>query len=557
MPRFARRQLIQAGLAVPALSTLTTRTRGAANASSGRFIHGVASGDPASDSVLIWTRVEPVGNGLELVGWEIADDPAFEKVVQNGSFSTDEHRDFTVKVVATDLKPGRVYYYRFSIDGESSRIGRTRTLPDGHIDALGLAIASCSNFAFGYFNAYDAIAADASVQFVLHLGDYIYEYGADGWGSEVAQSIGRVHEPANEIVSLQDYRERHAQYKRDPGSQRMHAMHPLMLVWDDHESTNNPWLGGAQNHQPESEGDWRDRRFASIRAYYEWMPIRDPQPGACRAQLWRNYVLGDLATLTTLESRHTARARQIDYADHAQNIQTMADARRFEQQVLGAPNREMLSVQMKAFLAEALRESVGADIPWRLIGNAIPMARMPVPDVAGLGIVNADPGGDGVPGADSVLTWKGRYGLPFYLDTWDGYPVAREEFYELCSNAGARDLVVLTGDSHSFWANQLYSNDGTSMGVEIGTAGISSPGDFVETGFDRLTAQRLDEAFAEHVEEVRWTDNLHQGYVRLNLTHDHIEVTYVGVSTVLQPDYVALDVREERIHRRGAHLGYS
>ena len=176
---------------------------------------------------------------------------------------------------------------------------RTRTLPSGATESLGIALASCSNFAFGYFNAYRAIAEDESIDFVLHTGDYIYEYGADGWGAETAERLGRVHEPAHEIVSLADYRARHAQYKRDPDSQAMHATHPLMCCWDDHESTNNPWSGGAQNHQPE-EGSWNERRDASVRAYYEWMPIREPEGGLRPIDFWRVYSFGDLATLVTL-----------------------------------------------------------------------------------------------------------------------------------------------------------------------------------------------------------------------------------------------------------------
>ena len=252
------------------------------------FRHSVASGDPDHGSVVIWTRV--TAEGAQEVRWQVARDPAFEDVLQQGTASTGPERDHTVKLLVAGLEPGATCYYRFILGDAISPVGRARTLPAGPLDRLSIALVSCSNYAFGFFNAYDAIARDAEVDFVLHTGDYIYEYGHDGWGDDVAQTIGRRHEPAHEIVSLADYRTRHAQYKTDDGSRAMHAAHTLLACWDDHESANNPWQGGAQNHQPESEGDWEARRAASIRAYFEWMPVREPEwsggPHAVLAQLF-------------------------------------------------------------------------------------------------------------------------------------------------------------------------------------------------------------------------------------------------------------------------------
>ena len=182
------------------------------------------------------------------------------------------------------------------------------------------------------------------------MGDYIYEYAATGWGAQTALALNRAHSPINEIVSLQDYRERHAQYKADPDSRRMHAAKPLLLVWDDHESANNPWVDGAQNHQPDEEGRWIDRRDSAIRAYYEWMPIREPNTGADRKAFWRSYQFGNLATLINLESRHTGRSKQIDYADHAHQITSEADAEAFLHDILGAPGRTMLSAHMLSLI---------------------------------------------------------------------------------------------------------------------------------------------------------------------------------------------------------------
>ena len=196
-------------------------------------------------------------------------------MLQQGETTTNENSDHTVKIEVTDLEPGRVYFYRFMVDEVTSEPGRTRTLPEGHLERLGIAVASCSNYPFGYFNAYEEIAGDEEIEFVVHLGDYIYEYGADGWGSDQGVGLGRSHSPTHEIVNLEDYRERHGQYKADRASRLMHASHPLIVTWDDHESANNPWMRGAANHQPDAEGSWLARRNASVQAFFEWMPVRE------------------------------------------------------------------------------------------------------------------------------------------------------------------------------------------------------------------------------------------------------------------------------------------
>ena len=528
------------------------------------FRHGVASGDPDAASVVLWTRVTTSGD-VKLVG-ELARDPDFAAIAAQADLATGPDRDHAVKWLATGLEPGQTYYYRFRMDGAVSPVGRARTLPDGRLDRLGLALASCSNFAFGHFNAYEAIAHDAAVDFVLHTGDYIYEYGHDGWGDETARALGRRHDPAHEIVTLSDYRRRHAQYKTDAGAQAMHAAHTFLACWDDHESANNPWTGGAQNHQPATEGDWQARRDAAIRAYFEWMPVREPEwlarPGATRAQFWRSYSFGDLATLVTLETRHTARAEQIDYAAVIDQAADPAAIARFRREVLEAPGRRMISAECEADLARSLAQSVEAGQPWRLIGNAIPIARTDVPDLVALGVL-PDPDKPDAPytpaGRESArqLAAKGRAGLPFYPDTWDGYPWARERLYNLARKAGASDLVFLTGDSHSFWANRLQDAAGRSAGIEIGTAGITSPGDFVESGFGETLSRALDKAFAAHIPEVVWTDNMHQGYVRLDLGRVAAEATFIAVDTITSRAFRPFIVNRMAISRAGGTVSFA
>jgi alkaline phosphatase D len=538
------------GLAGTALfATLPNHVQAQANPV---FKHGVASGDPTADSVVLWTRL--TADGEQTVRWQLASDLGFATVLKQGSVITNAQRDHTVKLLAEDLEPGAVYYYRFLLGDTISPIGRTRTLPRGSLDRLGIALASCSNYAFGFFNAYDAIATDANVDFVLHTGDYIYEYGQDGWGDDVAQTLGRRHQPAHEIVSLSDYRTRHAQYKADAGSQAMHAAHPLLACWDDHESANNPWTGGAQNHQQEKEGSWETRRAASIQAYYEWMPIREPewlaQQGRSRMQFWRSYSFGDLATLFTLETRHTARAEQIDYLAYATKITNADEAQHLVTQVIGAPDRPLLAPALEADLATALASSVAAKQPWRMIGNPMPIARTLVPHVVKLGLLPDPSTNPNATDDAKALAWKGQWNLPFYPDTWDGYEWARERLYQLSRQAGAGDLIFLTGDSHSFWANQLADAKGQPAGIELGTAGITSPGDFMASGFGAELSPKLDQAFIDHNPEVVWTDNMHQGYVRLELTHSGAEASFIAVDTVLAPVYRTATLIRFPISRR-------
>jgi alkaline phosphatase D len=544
-----RRRTLQSVLvSLPAITLSITHSQASSNAA---FQHGVASGDPGPDSVVLWTRVTTVHLQASVM-WEVATKSDFRSTLTSGSINTSAERDYTVKALISGLPSGTPLFYRFRYEGAISQIGRTRTLPTGSLDRLGIALVSCSNHAFGYFNAYDAIARDTAIDFVLHTGDYLYEHGADEWGSESANRLQRQHQPAHEIITLTDYRLRHAQYKRDFAAQAMHAAHPFIALWDDHESANNPWTAGAQNHQPATEGDWATRRDAAIRAYYEWMPVRDPAPGADPKAFSRVYRFGTLATLITLETRHTARSQQVDYADYQSIIRDSGSRNLFMSEVVGAPRRSMLAPAMEQVVTKALSSSIAAGEPWRLIGNAVPMARMLLPDLEAAGALPSSM----ILDAATELRWKGRWQLPFYTDTWDGYPWARQRFYQQCREAGAQDLLVLTGDSHSFWANRLASDDGQPMGIEIGTAGVTSPGDFIDSGFDKSTAARLDQALADLLDEVLWTDNLHQGYVRVVLHPRQAVADFIAVSTIETTAYTSAVLKTFRIGRRGESIDY-
>ncbi len=520
------------------------------------FAHGVASGDPDHNSLVLWTRIT-TSNDVETVTWKISKTKDFAVLAGSGQLIASAKRDYTLKVIAEGLETGQSYYYQFNTETISSPIGRTKTLPGGSPKSLGIALVSCSHYTFGFFNAYDAIAKDEAIDFILHTGDYIYEYGADGWGHETGEVIGRFHAPTHEIISLSDYRTRLAQYKTDAGTQAMHAAHPFLCLWDDHETTNNPWMHGAKNHNPEEgEGEWAPRRDAAVQAYYEWMPVRDPKMGEDPNAFWRSYVFGDLATLVTLESRHTARAEQIDYRKYYDTV-VNEDAANALKDDIAAPNRHMISGDMQTFLTDAFKTSVETRQPWRLVGNATPIARMLIPDLDGLATLSK--AGDVQMKSSSAksLLWRAKYNLPFFSDTWDGYPWARENLYAACREVGAQDMLFLTGDSHSFWMNKLADDAGRPMGLELGTAGVTSPGVFVGNDWNKATATNLDKVFADEVDEVVWTNNFHQGYVRLEFFPNQAKVSFMAVSTVLKPSYTIKAIKETIIKQQGNSITYA
>ncbi len=522
-------------------------------ASDAAFLHGVASGDPDTTSVVIWTRVSNA-DGPTDVEWRVATDGKFKNIVARDQYRTDATRDYTVKVVVDDLDPGQEYFYQFNVDGIRSPVGQTKTLPVGHVDRLVLAVATCSNYPFGYFNAYDVIANDPTIDLVVHLGDYIYEYGPEGYGGPTGRRIGRNHEPPHEILTLPDYRQRFAQYKTDAGSKAMHARHPLIVIWDDHETANDPWMGGATNHQ-DGEGDWGTRRAESLQAFYEWLPIRDPQDGGTREEYWRHYKFGDLASLITLESRHTGRSKQIDINDYLGDINSKADAQEFINTVIGAPDRRMLSSEMEQFLADEVAESVRANRRWRIIGNQSVMARRTAPNLDDpfFAALRSDLVDDAADMLDS-LTQLGSLQLPVDLDSWNGYPAARESFYQISKDAGARDLLVLAGDSHSYWQNALYDAAGESMGVELGSTGITSPRSLLDLGQEGL--RHYDELNAANNSEVVWTDGRYRGFIRLEIDHDGAHADFVTVTNIESRNYDTQIVHSVDIENRGGTLRY-
>lgn len=513
------------------------------------FAHGIASGDPAANSIILWTRITPeVGQtGPVPVKWEMSETDDFARLVSAGTFSTGPSRDWTVKAEAKNLNPGTSYFYRFRFAEHYSVTGRTRTLPDGPLEQARFAIVSCASWPHGFYNGYDHIAREPGFDAVIHLGDYIYEYGADGYGSKFSAQTGRVHEPPREIISLDDYRTRHAQYKSDRALQAAHAAHPFILLWDDHEVANNSWEKGAENHNP-GEGSWEDRRKAAMQAYYEWLPVREPVEGRPRHHLFRAYEYGDLLTLATIETRLTARAEQVEPDAALPANATPEQATDYKENVLGAEGRHMIGDEQLAFLKDTFGASTKAGKPWRLLANQILMGKVNTPDLTPhvseevIATIEKD-----WPGVRGWVT-NSPYELPLYADTWSGYPWARERLYQTLKTAGATDMIVLTGDAHEFWANDLYAEDGTKMGIELGTSSITSQ--TVEEYLGPAAAD-LSLLVTRENPEVRYYDPMAKGYIDLTVTRAQADAVMVGLSTVLSRDYTTSPRARFRFKKAG------
>ena len=504
------------------------------------FRHGVASGDPLPDRVILWTRVTPLGaiNKPVPVSYGVFTDRERTRPVAFGLTMAEPGRDFCVKVDAEGLEPDTEYFFQFvarATGGEmGSPLGRTRTAPPaGTSPTLKLAVISCSNYPFGLFNVYREIGSRSDLDAVVHLGDYIYEYGVDGYGGATGQEIGRNHDPIMETVTLDDYRIRHAQYKSDPDLQAAHAAAPWLCTWDDHESTNNSYRSGAENHNPEeNEGDWTDRKQAAVQAYLEWMPVRDPEPGRAREAIYRRFDFGDTATVFCLESRLTGRSDEISWFAELGGLEPaqipMAAARTMTK--VQAEDRTMLGAAQEDWLAEGLKASVARGAAWQVLANQVIMARVRPPNFTRT--LTPEQIAAVENGYVQQLIPFSQLGLPWNLDAWDGFPAARERLYAAAAEAGAR-LVTLTGDTHTAWANDLHDGEGRLRGVEFGCTSVTSPG----FGTYMPGVPGLGEMFEAANEDVVHYDPHGHGYVLVTLTEDTARADFIKVSTILETDY--------------------
>jgi alkaline phosphatase D len=561
------------------------------------FNHGVASGDPHTDSVLLWTRATPSGGASSAipVTWEVAPDHDFHRVVAHGVFETNADRDFTVKAIANGLRPGSEYFYRFRMGKMISPIGRTKTLPEGPVNDAVLAFVTCSLYPAGYFNAYDHIAKRERVDAVVELGDYYYEYGAgsNDYAMEIGRKLNRIPDPPHDIVTLADYRIRHALYKSDADLQAAHARAPWICVWDDHETANDSWVGGAENHDPKTEGPWITREQAALRAYYEWMPMREPEPGRAFESINRSFQFGDLATLIMVETRLVARSRQLEYdragdiplavydsADPAtrkqvtdpatlQAVMTAVKAGNEPPSpyvigpdvkalyaIIDDPERQMLGARQEEWIRLEVAKSVASGRTWQIFGNQVVMARFQAPDFlralggpAGVAAVSAKAPPAAAKRLAKFATFF-SFDIPMDLDGWEGYPAARERMYDAikASNANA---VVVSGDSHAAWVNQLYDAGGTTkVAAEFGVTSITSPS--VGESVPGVDVAKL---LMERNREVLFNDQKSHGYTIVTIARDAVVGEHVAVDKLAKPYSSATLVRYRVTPAEGPGIG--
>lgn len=500
------------------------------------FTHGIAAGDPTRTGFVIWTRATGA-SGVVTLRWEAAEDAAFTRIVQSGTVQATAARDHTAKVDVTGLRAGREYFYRFHSADAVSPVGRARILPGGDVERARLAVVSCSHYGFGYFNAYRAIAdLEEPVDAVVHLGDYIYEYGVDGYGGDESRALGREHDPAHEIVTLDDYRRRFAQYRADPDLQAAHARAAFITVWDDHETANNSWMGGSSAHDEDTEGPWDRRRDAAIQAYFEWLPMRDQAPGRPAHVLNRVYDFGDLLSLIAVETRLTGRTQAPSASrEMIFDAEGRPDAARFEAEVLNRPERSMIGAAQELWLEDALTASVQRGTTWQMLANQVVVARMRAPDFMSAMPEDLLEEAMSRPGSRRWLE-STRLGLPINLDAWDGYPAARLRLYDAARRSGA-NLAVLSGDTHMFWGNRLHDpRDESFVGVEFGTGSVTSPGGYETISPDPRIYEVAEKALVARNPDVRFAHVRDHGFLIVEITKAALTCDYHQVADIQTRD---------------------
>ncbi|EGD53806.1 alkaline phosphatase D family protein [Gordonia neofelifaecis] len=486
------------------------------------FQHGVASGDPLPGGVILWTRVTPTADaapgsgrgGRSSLIWEVAADRSFGSVVVSGAVSTDASRDHTVKVDVSGLAPKALYWYRFRVTGGPaagavSTVGRTKTAPatDADVAKVKFGVVSCSNWEAGYFAAYRHLAKRSELDAVVHLGDYIYEYGAGEYGGK--NGPVRTHRPAHDIVSLADYRIRHGQYKTDPDLQQLHGTLPFIVTWDDHETADNSYRSGAENHDPAKQGSWAARKANADKAYYEWMPVR-PAVSAGNRHIYRRLRYGRLLELSMLDLR--------TYRDR--------EASRFGKQ----SDSNTTTITGRAQMEWASGGIVTSPTTWQFIGNSVMVAPFLLPPL------NPD-----TTKALTDLVGIPEHGVPFNTDQWDGYTKDRARLLDAADRAGRKNVVFLTGDIHMSWANDIPRNAGDypragTLGTEFVVTSVTSNNvDDMVKAPEHTVGNAAAAAIQATNHHARWVDTDAHGYGVLTVT-----------SAAAQMDWYSLNDRADK-----------
>ena len=451
------------------------------------FYHGVASGDPMSNSVIIWTRVTPEDSIPKIdVEWEVSTSDSFAEIIVGGIAQTSPERDYTVKVDVKGLTPGTKYFYRFEALGKQSETGQTKTCS---LDAqkLSFAVVSCSNYEWGYFNSYRAVAENTAIDAVLHLGDYIYEYGPGTYGDT---TFIRTHMPAKEIITLAEYRMRYSQYRLDPDLRLAHARHPFINIWDDHEIANNAYQSGAQNHQ-QDEGSFDERKAAAVRTFHEWLPIRE------NSEHYRKFSYGNLVDIFMLDERLEGRTIPVE-----SSVDTSFES----------PERQMISTKQMQWLTKGLTESTAQ---WKIIGNQVIF---------------------------SYLNWGYEPDFTINMDSWDGYPFQQKHLANHIINTEIDNVIFVTGDTHSSWAFEVsvdpmnFYNQNTgagSLAIEFGSPSINSA---------NANEKYPEEDVIEHEQKIsntslnphlKYTNLRDHGYLLITLDETNARADYYYVVSVL------------------------
>lgn len=507
------------------------------------FNYGVASGDPLSDRVILWTHAKISTDASVPLTWQIAADANFSPILFSGKVSASADTGFTAKVDATGLNANTEYFYRFVAPNNSvSAVGRTRTLPVGNVSEVKLAVFSCSDYPAGYFNAYDA-AVSSGAQVALHLGDYIYEY-KDGVYPPAASAVAaRVSAPASEVVTVADYRARHALHKADPYVKALHARMPLIAIWDDHEFANNAWIGGAENHNPQTQGTWNARKAAASQVYHEWMPIRSPDPSNL-LRIYRSFDFGNLLSLHMLDTRIIGREQQPDRMLDANgrdvaNPAFLPYAFNRNKQLLGETQQAWLDAQM-----------TGSKATWQILGNQTIMGRTILPasvlttnlstaSVTAYLTAKATPVALQTQAQKDLLDPSKNPRISYTFDDWEGYPAARDAVLNSAARlkAAGKKFVVLSGDSHNAWYYKLTLADGTQVGAEFAGMSVTSSGFegvFPPSVVPPATLAATIRAF---VEDLNYVDTYRRGYMLITVTPTDTKADYVYVSTVTSSSY--------------------
>ena len=536
------------------------------------FGHGVASGDPLADKVIIWTRVTHTESTAQTipVEWKVANDEAMTDVVSSGIVETNAGIDYTVKVDADRLLANTAYFYQFTGPlGVKSTIGKTKTLPVGYVENVKLAVCSCANYPAGYFNAYDALGkSDADV--VVHLGDYIYEYAVGEYGT-TANTIdqGRNHSPEKEVWTLADYRLRYSQYRQDALLQGAHQAKPFICVWDDHELANDSYIDGAQNHTEETEGAFADRRAAAFQAYHEWLPIRT---GSDVSKIYRNFQFGELISMNMMDTRHVAR-------DKALTTDELLAAGAGASALIADPSRRLIGDEQFSWL---MQEWSNSTTTWEVLGQQVLMGRIFVPvellQYLGTLIAKLEAGLDASAEQAAVFTAiselatiKAGYTpamtgpatsddllritsvAPYNLDSWDGYFVEREQILNRANLIG-KNIISLAGDTHNAWASDLrYVTDtstGTlsqrTVGAEFATSSVSSPGFDEYLSLNPAQKGGFEGAITSLVDDLQYFDSSQRGYMEVVFTPTSATAEWKFVSTIQSKEYDVISSAKQR-----------